>query len=168
MWRGRRGKRRNTSRPCGGRHNDIVRWNQRVHRDMRPSESIEVQEHRLRVLNLRKREREFVRHIQVKRRYAGEPRHALPGNTWFGFDHELLTFVQRRHQNDLLDSFNPEDRGHPGGLSVGRWGWDCGLAQQKRDVVRSAAEKPDGRRGSRGNEDGGCAGDDLLADLSAQ
>src|SRR5271165_1002240 len=135
---------------------------------MRPGESIKVQQDRLSVLNLREMNRKLAWHIEVKRYYAGEPRYALTRNTRFGFDRELLTFVQRRHQDDLLDGFDPKDRGHLRGLSVGRGGWDRRLAEQKRDVVGSAAEKPDWRRRGGGNEDSGCADNVLCADVRSQ
>jgi len=109
---------------------------------------------------------ELARDGEVNRHYSGEPGHALTENTWFSFDGEFLAPVQGRDQDNFLDSFDPEDRSHLGGLSIGRGG--CGLAEQKSDVVGSAAEKADWGRGRGGNEHCGGADDVLGADVRAQ
>ena len=54
--------------PDGGRNNDVVFRHKRVHRDMRPSETSEIQQDRLGVLNLREVNRNLARRIHVKRR----------------------------------------------------------------------------------------------------
>jgi hypothetical protein len=86
---------------------------------MWPSEATKIQQNSLGVLNLCERDRQFARHIHVTGRDAGERGHPLPRNNPRGSRDELLTYPQRPHENVHLHGFNPEDRCHLRGLSVG-------------------------------------------------
>src|ERR1039458_3481272 len=88
-------------------------------------------------------------------------------NAGCGFDREgRVTHGVGWHLDGLFDGFDPEDGSHLRGLGV--WCRRVGLAQQECDVVGSAAEEPNRRRRGRGNENGGCADDVLLADVIPQ
>lgn len=78
---------------------------------MRPSQTSEIQQDRLRVLNLREFNGKLARHIQVVRRCDGEGWHALPQNTWLGFNREgWPAKLVGRDKNGFFDRFYPEDR----------------------------------------------------------
>src|SRR5277367_3702611 len=131
---------------------------------MRPSEGSEIQQYRLRVLNLRETNGKLARHIHVKRCDARERWHTLKRNTRCGFDRELVSHVQRPHENGRFDGFDPENCRHLQGLGVWRIG--CGLAEQEGYVVDSAPEEWWSR--SRGNDNRDRLDDFLFGDDIAQ
>src|SRR5580692_6301184 len=124
--------------PRGRWNDDVVGWHECIHRDMRPSELIEIQQHGLGVLNLCKANSQFPRFLRIDRRDAGKRRHALPLNAALASDGKVLTDVKRWNMDLLFHGFDPENGEHLQGLCVRCVGGR--LSHQKCNIVHAAAE----------------------------
>src|SRR5579864_410428 len=132
---------------------------------MRPSKALEVQEDRLRVLNLGEMNRNLARLIQLQRRLYGESSRTLTRSACGGTEQVgRLAWLDRWHLNHLFYGFNPENRRHLHGVGIRRSGRS--LAQQEGYVVGSTPEGHGRRLGV--NDDGNRLDDLLFADMIAQ
>ena len=147
-------------------------WYKRCDRHVWPSQCVEIEQDRLRVLDLRGPDLDFARRGNLSRGRHGKCGYVLAGEPRFRFEQQgWLAQLEYRHHNGVLDRFDPEGRRHLQRLGVGLGGQRLGaVAQQESNVVGTTSEcrrsGNDGRRCwlSRDGYRGGF-NDRLLADL---
>lgn len=122
-----------------GRYGDRIRRNQRSHRDMWPAERREVQQHQLRVLDLRLGDLDCLRCLYRDRGIDQKRRDGLAREDLIrGDEHGRVTWIEWRNGDSRFHLLNPEGRFHLNGICI-RCG-DGGISQQKRNVVGASAK----------------------------